>query len=105
MSRHVLRLRRLTHRGLLLSLLSLAACAGSQSPPPGAPAPEAAAAPPAPPAPSSPPLPLDPKVTAGALPNGLSYLLQRQKPEDKRAYLILAVKAGSVFEEDDQRGL
>jgi zinc protease len=52
----------------------------------------------------SPPLPLDPRVTTRTLANGLTYLLQRQKPEDKRAYLMLVVKAGSLHEEDDQRG-
>lgn len=83
-------------------VLALLACAGDPSPPPASPAGEAIAAPAAP---SSPRLPLDPKVTAGTLPNGLSYFLQRQKPDDKRAYLALVVKAGSVLEEDDQLGL
>jgi zinc protease len=38
------------------------------------------------------------------LSNGLSYLLQRQKSKDQRAYLMLVVKAGSLHEDDDQRG-
>jgi zinc protease len=100
MSRHSLRLRLTIGLGLAATL----ACGGSSPPanaPPPASAPNSATTPAVP----SPPLPLDPKVTAGSLPNGLSYFLQRQKPDDKRAYLVLVVKAGSVFEEDDQRGL
>jgi zinc protease len=97
MSRHVRGPVRLTICSLLVGAL---ACAGSSAPPPNAPAPAEVKV-----VPSSPPLPLDPKVTAGTLPNGLSYFLQQQKPKDKRAYLILVVKAGSVYEDDDQRGL
>src|SRR4029078_8460656 len=41
----------------------------------------------------------------GKLPNGLTYyVLPHAKPE-KRAFLWLAVNAGSVQEDDDQRGL
>src|SRR5688572_27981526 len=56
-------------------------------------------------APSSPSLPLDPKVTTGALDYGLTYFLELHKTQDKRAHLVLVVKAGSLYEEDDQRGL
>jgi zinc protease len=50
-------------------------------------------------------LPLWPKVKRGTLPNGLTYyVLPHGKPE-KRAFLWLAVNAGSVQEDDDQRGL
>ncbi len=50
-------------------------------------------------------LPLWPEVKRGTLPNGLTYyILKHQKPE-KRAFLWLAVNAGAVFEDDDQRGL
>jgi zinc protease len=84
--------------------LALGACAGPPTPAsaPGAPAhgPDALAA-----LPESPPLPLDPKVTHGALPNGLEYFIERHKPEDKRVQLLLVVKAGSLYEDDDQRGL
>jgi zinc protease len=83
------------------SFVCALACSGRSSPPPNVPPPASAGAV----APRSPRLPLDPKVTTGRLANGLSYFLQRQKPDDKRAYLILVVKAGSVLEEDDQRGL
>ena len=50
-------------------------------------------------------LPLWPEVKKGTLANGLTYyILQHGKPE-KRALLWLAVNAGSVLEDDDQRGL
>src|SRR5262245_19988454 len=51
------------------------------------------------------PLPLGSEVHRGKLANGLTYyVLEHHKPE-KRAYLWLAVNAGSVLEDDDQRGL
>ena len=50
-------------------------------------------------------LPLWPKVKKGTLPNGLTYyILKHGKPEN-RAFLWLAVNAGSILEDDDQRGL
>ena len=50
-------------------------------------------------------LPLWPAITHGVLPNGLTYyVLPHRKPEH-RASLWLAVNAGSVQEDDDQRGL
>jgi zinc protease len=54
---------------------------------------------------ASPALPLDPRITSGTLDNGLTYYLQQHRAADKRAVLALVVKAGSVYEEDDQRGL
>jgi zinc protease len=55
--------------------------------------------------PGSASLPVDPKVRIGTLPNGLRYYIrQNQKPE-KRAELRLVVNAGSVLEDEDQRGL
>lgn len=45
------------------------------------------------------------KVRRGTLPNGLRYyILKNNKPEN-RAYLTLAVYAGSVLEEDSEQGL
>jgi zinc protease len=91
-----------------LPLVATFACATTNPTPSNTPTPSPAVA--SPPAPGaaladrSPPLPLDPRVTTRTMANGLTYLLQRQKPEDKRAYLILVVKAGSLHEEDDQRG-
>ncbi len=50
-------------------------------------------------------LPLWPKVKKGTLPNGLTYyILKHGKPEN-RAFLWLAVNAGSILEDDDQKGL
>jgi zinc protease len=45
------------------------------------------------------------KVRSGVLPGGLRYfILENSRPEN-RAYLTLAVNAGSVLEEEDERGL
>jgi zinc protease len=51
------------------------------------------------------PLPVDPKVRVGTLPNGLRYYIRQNKKPEKRAELRLVVNAGSVLEDDDQRGL
>lgn len=54
---------------------------------------------------ADPVLPLWPKVKKGVLPNGLTYyILKHGKPEN-RAFLWLAVNAGSILEDDDQKGL
>ncbi|MGD0529823.1 MAG: insulinase family protein [Polyangiaceae bacterium] len=85
-----------------LLALSLTAC-GAKAPPPLTPPPPPVAtiAPPLP----DPPLPMDTRVHKGTLPNGLTYyVLAHHKPEH-RAQLWLAVNAGSVLEDDDQRGL
>ena len=50
----------------------------------------------------------DPAVAAvkkGTLPNGLTYYIRKHDKPEKRAVLWLAVNAGSVLEDDDQRGL
>ena len=48
---------------------------------------------------------LDPLIKKGTLSNGMTYyILPHEKPQ-KRAYLWLAVNAGSVQEDDDQQGL
>jgi len=46
-----------------------------------------------------------PEVRHGKLANGLSYYVLRNHKPEKRAYMWLAVNAGSVQEDDDQRGL
>ena len=51
------------------------------------------------------PLAFDPRVVRGTLSNGLSYYIRRNEEPQGRAQLSLAVKAGSVHETDDQRGL
>ena len=50
-------------------------------------------------------LPRDPKVTVGTLPNGIRYYIRQNAKPEKRAELRLVVNAGSVLEDDDQRGL
>jgi len=50
-------------------------------------------------------LALDPAVRKGTLSNGLTFLIRRNAQPEKRAFLRLAVKAGSIDEADDQRGL
>ncbi|MGE3801285.1 MAG: M16 family metallopeptidase [Candidatus Kapaibacterium sp.] len=50
------------------------------------------------------PLPIDPAVKVGKLSNGMTYYIRaNHKPED-RAELRLAVRAGSILEDDDQQG-
>ena len=51
------------------------------------------------------PLPLDPAIRSGTLANGLTYFIRQNGRPEKRAMLRLAVKAGSMNEDDDQRGL
>jgi zinc protease len=51
------------------------------------------------------PIPFMEKVRSGVLPGGLRYfILENSRPEN-RAYLTLAVDAGSILEEDDEQGL
>ena len=50
-------------------------------------------------------LPFDGAVTRGTLPNGLIYYIRRNTRPENRVSLQLAVKAGSVDEENDQQGL
>lgn len=60
---------------------------------------------PTPPGPASPTIPLWPAIKRGVLANGLTYyVLPHAEPQD-RVYLWLAVDAGAVQEDDDQRGL
>ncbi|MDG5491522.1 pitrilysin family protein [Psychroserpens sp. SPM9] len=50
-------------------------------------------------------IPMNPDVKTGVLSNGLTYYIQNNgKPEDK-VELRLAIKAGSILETDDQKGL
>ena len=51
------------------------------------------------------PLPFDPAVTVGTLPNGMRYYIRENHKPEKRAELRLVVNAGSVLEDEDQRGL
>ncbi len=50
-------------------------------------------------------VPVDPRITVGTLPNGLRYYLRANNQPQRRAELRLVVNAGSILEDDDQRGL
>ena len=50
-------------------------------------------------------LPIDPAVRSGTLSNGLQFLIRRNGRPANRVSLRLAVNAGSMQEESDQRGL
>src|SRR3954471_7599802 len=50
-------------------------------------------------------MPVDPEVAVGTLPNGLRYYVRQNSKPARRAELRLVVKAGSVLEDEDQRGL
>ena len=50
-------------------------------------------------------LPLDKAIRTGTLPNGMTFYIRKNSEPDDRAMLRLAVKAGSIDEADDQRGL
>jgi zinc protease len=51
------------------------------------------------------PLPTDPKVKIGKLPNGLTYYIHQNAKPEKKVELRLVVNAGSVLEDENQRGL
>lgn len=88
---------------LLLGVLSLAgACAKNL---PAGPPPSQALQDHAPNTTNSAPLPLDPAVEKGQLANGLTYYIRGNQKPEKRAALRLVVNAGSVLEDEDQRGL
>src|SRR5436190_532907 len=50
-------------------------------------------------------MPVDPEVLVGALPNGLRFYVRPNGKPAREAELRLVVRAGSVLEDDDQRGL
>ena len=50
-------------------------------------------------------LAFDPLVVRGTLSNGLSYYIRHNEEPRDRAQIALAVRAGSVLEEEDERGL
>ncbi len=50
-------------------------------------------------------LPVDPAVRTGVLSNGMRYFIRKNARPKARAELRLVVNAGSVLEDDDQRGL
>lgn len=50
-------------------------------------------------------IPLDKNILTGKLDNGLKYYIRVNKKPESRAFLRLAVNAGSILENDDQQGL
>ena len=100
-----------SRRLLTLLLAAVVACGGSKPTPTPGPGPGSGGTtvtdgtPPPIPTGDDAVLPLWPQVKKGTLANGLTYyILKHGKPEG-RAFLWLAVNAGSVQEDDDQRGL
>lgn len=51
------------------------------------------------------PVPNDPAVKMGKLPNGLTYYIRKNAKPEKKVELRLAINAGSILEDADQRGL
>ncbi len=50
-------------------------------------------------------IPLDPEVLHGEFDNGLTYYIRANPKPENRAELRLVINAGSMMEDDDQRGL
>jgi zinc protease len=51
------------------------------------------------------PIPVDEKIRIGKLENGFTYYIRKNQKPEKRLEMRLIIKAGSVLEDDDQRGL
>ncbi len=51
------------------------------------------------------PIPVGPQVKVGKLANGLTYYIQKNSRPERKLELRLVVKAGSILEDEDQRGL
>src|SRR3984957_3016374 len=54
---------------------------------------------------NAPPLPFDPAVRMGPLANGFTYFIRHNEEPKDRVVMYLVNKAGSVLEDEDQRGL
>ncbi len=91
-------LRRLAASGALTAILASAPSASSASSVVTAAASDPGASP-------AEELPFDPRVVRDTLPNGVAYYIRENGRPEARADLRLVVKAGSVDEDDDQRGL
>jgi zinc protease len=92
---------RRTFCGLFVLLLALAVPHPSAQTPTGRETSAASVAP----YPLSEDMPVDPEVLVGTLPNGLRFYVRPNGRPARQAELRLVVKAGSVLEDDDQRGL
>lgn len=51
------------------------------------------------------PIPVGPQVKVGKLANGLTWYIQKNARPERKLELRLVVKAGSILEDEDQRGL
>lgn len=51
------------------------------------------------------PLPVDPNLRMGTLANGMKYYIKKNTKPENRVELRLALKAGSILEDEDQQGL
>lgn len=51
------------------------------------------------------PVPFDQSIKRGKLENGIQYYIKQNKKPEKRAELRLVIKAGSILEDEDQKGL
>lgn len=86
-----------------LAIVTAAGVAGAQAAPATAPKPSGTTA--TAPTKATDTLAFDPLVRRGTLPNGVRYYIRKNTRPEKRAELRLAVDAGAILEDDDQRGL
>ncbi len=97
------------HARSLFPLLLLAACTpragGTTTSPPDGQVTPVSNVEPATAVDDSPALPMDPAIRTGRLANGMTFYIRKHGKPEKRAYLWLAVDAGSVLEDNDQLGL
>ncbi|AZB28014.1 M16 family metallopeptidase [Chryseobacterium balustinum] len=50
-------------------------------------------------------IPMDPSVRTGTLPNGMKYYIKKNNLPEKKVDFRLAINAGSILEDENQRGL
>lgn len=50
-------------------------------------------------------LPIAPEIKVGKLSNGLTYYIRKNSKPEQKVELRLAVRVGSILEDDDQQGL
>ena len=50
-------------------------------------------------------IPVDPSVRTGTLPNGMKYYIKKNTMPEKKVDFRLAINAGSILEDENQRGL
>ncbi|MFC7348455.1 M16 family metallopeptidase [Chryseobacterium zhengzhouense] len=50
-------------------------------------------------------IPMDPSVRTGTLPNGMKYYIKKNTLPEKKVDFRLAINAGSILEDENQRGL